>query len=122
MIVKNMLRIAIVFQRSLFAAGIASRLREAGFVDVCLMDVNRDQALEKVIDYRPHVVIYDSMDSGVVKDMWVFAFLKEIPGVRLIQVDYEREQMQVYCSQQMPAREMHEVISAMQKTIAVSVE
>jgi DNA-binding NarL/FixJ family response regulator len=117
----ELLRIAIVFNHSLFAAGIASRLREAGFTDVCLVDTQQINAMHKVIELNPNVVVYDSADAAMTKDLWVFAFLKNIPGVRLMQVDYAREEVQVYCSQQMPAHEMTEFISMM-KNIAITAD
>lgn len=117
----NSQRVTILFCNSLFAAGIASWLAEAGFTDVTLMEAGQTCLSEKLQLQHPDIIIYDSSDVNVIDDMCFFSVLRAIPGVHILQVDYEKEEVQIYYSQQKVAHEMGEFISLMQ-SISVSTD
>ena len=110
----NTQHVIILFQNSLFAAGIASRLTEAGYTDVNLLDAGQTNSTEKLQEQNPDVIIYDSSDQAVPEKMSLFSFLRDYPGLHILQVDYEKEEVQIYHSQQKAAHEMCEFISLMQ--------
>jgi AmiR/NasT family two-component response regulator len=116
----NTKHVIILFQNSLFAAGIASRLVEAGYTDVKLLDAGQSTSTDTLHEQHPDVIIYDSSDQAVPEKMSLFSFLRDFPGLHILQVDYEKEEVQIYHSQQKAAHEMCEVISLMQNiTVAV---
>lgn len=110
----NPLRVVIFFHNSLFAAGIASRLEEAGFSDVSLLDVNQFDATKIIQTVQPDIIIFDSSDLGVTENICFFSILQDLPGVQIMQVDYAREKVQIYCSRLKDAHEMSEFITLMQ--------
>ena len=110
----NPLHVAILFRNSLFAAGIASRLEEAGFSNVSLLDVSQYDTAKIVQTVQPKIIIFDSSDLGVTENLCFFAILRNLPGVQILQVDYAREEVQIYCSRLKNAHEMSEFISLMQ--------
>lgn len=110
----NPLRVVIFFHNSLFAAGIASRLEEAGFSDVSLLDVNQFDATKIIQTVQPDIIIFDSSDLGVTENICFFSILRDLPGVQIMQVDYAREKVQIYCSRLKDAHEMSEFITLMQ--------
>jgi len=114
----NPLHVAILFQNSLFAAGIASRLEEAGFSKISLLDINQYDSTKIIQTVQPKIIVFDSTDLGVTENVCFFAILRGLPGVQIMQVDYEREEVQIYCSRLKNAHEMSEFISLMQNITA----
>lgn len=114
----NPLRVVIFFHNSLFAAGIASRLEEAGFSDVSLLHVSQFDAEKIIQTVQPEIIIFDASDLDVAETICFFAILRGLPGVQIMQVDYAKEEVQIFCSRLKIAHEMGEFISLMQNITA----
>ena len=110
----NPLHIAILFRNSLFAAGVASRLGEVGYSNISLLNVGEYDSLKITQSVRPQIIVFDSTDLGVTENLCFFSILRDLPGVQIMQVDYEKEEVQIYCSRLKNAHEMSEFISLMQ--------
>lgn len=107
------LHVVILFKNSLFAAGIASWLAEAGFSNVHLLDATQPKVEEELHSQQSNIIIYDSSDLGVTENLSLFSILRDFPGLYILQVDYQKEEVQIFYSQQKFAHKMGEFISLM---------
>lgn len=97
---------------SLFAQGIASRLREyPDEVVVEVFDPRKPRALQRVIEASPRAVILET-EGTVANGMEVVcALLRALPTLKVFYVDPQRAQIQVVTSQQRQAVDVQGLVA-----------
>jgi DNA-binding NarL/FixJ family response regulator len=102
--------------RSIFAEGLASRLRqhlEAQDIDV--IDIRQETALARVIDDQPATVILDVSDPEVANGDWLDTLLSALPKLQVVCLDPLQDRMQVVTSRHGPVGQVDELIDLIQK-------
>ncbi len=104
-------RVVILSSRTLFAEGVAARLRqqlgehELRSVDACAPD-----ALSLVIQAQPDAVVLDGTDAAVTQHCPLGTLIAALPWLVIIQLDPGRDQIRVVTSQQRGADDVHDLI------------
>ncbi len=94
-------RVVILSGYSLFAEGVASRLRRyLQLVEFKILDPRQPDAMAQIAAAQPAVVILDSADTGVAQFCSLSNLLLEFPKLRIICLDSQHEQIQVVTSVQ----------------------
>lgn len=94
-------RIVILSGQSLFAEGIASRLKEYPHeVNVAVVDPEVPDCFAQISAHKPSVIILDTSD-GITSDMCPLnRLLALVPDLKVIHLDSQKEQIQVVTSEQ----------------------
>lgn len=104
-------RVVILSSHSLFAEGVASRLRQHGrHVDLQHVDVRQPDALMSVIDAHPSVVILDATDPNVDRQCPLGVMFQSLPSLRIIRLDPQQDRVQVVTSEQRLAGEVRDLV------------
>jgi DNA-binding NarL/FixJ family response regulator len=94
-------RVVILSGRSLFAEGIATRLREhPDQLELEIVNPRDPQALDRMIGRRPSVVIVDATDEDAARLKPMSTLLLALPALRVIRLDPGQDQIQVVTSEQ----------------------
>ncbi len=108
-------RVVILSSRSLFAEGVAARLRRSLAQDELLtIDARQDDALGQVVAARPVAVVLDATDPDVTRHCPLGALLTALPSLKIIRLDPEQDQIQVVTSEQREAGHMQDLIEVIQ--------
>ena len=103
--------LAIASGRSLFAAGVASRLRQyLPEVELKLIDLRQADAPRQIASVQPTVVILDVTDPEVVELLPLQQLLKVQPSLKIIHLDPQQAEIQVITSQQHVAAEVQDLV------------
>jgi hypothetical protein len=103
--------IVILTSRSLFAEGIATRLRQfLGEHALTLVDARQPEALQEVIAAEPQAVILDAGDEEVSRLAPLGVLLSALPGLRIVRLDAQREDIQVVTSERHEAGQARDLI------------
>ncbi len=106
--------VVILSSHSLFAEGVASRLRQhLQQVELEIVDSQRPDVMSQLVTCQPSIVILDISDPGVVQRCSLSKLLMSLPDLKVIRLDLEHEQAQVVTSEQHPAslvRDLAQVI------------
>ncbi len=115
------LRVAVLAQHSLFAEGLATRLREYKRVfEVFSIDATVvEDAIRRLLEAEPTIVIVDANDAGLLKEIPVTRLLNLLPGARVIQIDADSDRVQVFFSEQRYAPATNDLVSMMHDIAAV---
>jgi hypothetical protein len=102
--------VVILSDQALLAEGIASRLREY-LQCVSLEIVNRREAgaMAQITALGPSIVILDVTDSEIVQSSSLSALLLAFPGLPIIRLDPEQEQIQLVTSETHRAVEVRDL-------------
>ena len=104
--------VVILSGRSLFAEGVASRLRQhLERFKLHTVDSRQDDALAQVVAVRPSAVILDASDPNVTDHCPLNTLLEALPSLKIIRLDPQRNQVQVVTSEQRQATEVSDLIS-----------
>ncbi|HEY4690891.1 MAG TPA: hypothetical protein VIK33_16385 [Anaerolineae bacterium] len=105
-------RVIVLSPRSLFAEGVASRLRQhVDQIDLHTIDSREPDALTKVIAMRPDAVILDATDTEIERLCPLKAMLEALPTLKILRLDPQHEHVHVVTSEQHPAGEIGDLIS-----------
>ena len=114
----SQIRVVILTSRSIFAEGVASRLRqhlEGPEIDV--IDIRQPTALGRVVEDQPSMVILDASDPEVANGDWLDTLLTALPMVQVVRLDPLQDQMQVVTSRQSPVGQVNELIDMIKKNV-----
>ncbi len=104
-------RIAVLSSRTLFAEGMAARLRQSMDERAFRMiDAHQPEVMEQLAAFQPKVVILDATDEDVDHRYPLHRLLGALPGLTIIRVDPQYQQLQVISSQQRTIRNMSEIL------------
>jgi DNA-binding NarL/FixJ family response regulator len=109
--------VVIVSSRSLFAEGVAARLRQQLGDEALLVSYGHDAAaaVEQISRARPAMVVFDGTDPEVDEECLVGSLLVAMPHVRVVRLDPFHDQVQVVTSEQRTAfvaRDLLDVLRA----------
>jgi DNA-binding NarL/FixJ family response regulator len=106
-------RVVILSGQSLFAEGIASRLRQClESVELEIVDPRRPDATAQISAAEASIVILDVTDPGVTQFCSLSELLLSLPRIKIICLDPQQEQIQVVTSEQHPAVEVRDLTEA----------
>jgi DNA-binding NarL/FixJ family response regulator len=109
------LPVVVLFHHSLFASGIASRLRErTDLFDVQTLDASLTDVTLQLRIARPAIVIIDAVDTSVSEIIPILKLFEILPDAKVLQLDYNRDRVQIFSSEQRRTHETGELISVMQ--------
>jgi len=103
-----MKQIYIVSNHAMFGRGLESLLREEENVNIVGQETNIKRAIERIKTIRPDVVILDT-DSPASE---VMPILREIPGVKVVGLSLQNNQLHVYQAQQRVATGVQDLLDA----------
>ncbi len=110
------LRIVVLSRCSIFADGIARRLAERADVEmVQLVDASQDEALDRVRELEPSMIIIDQTDMENHLRVPVACILSAVPGAKLVQVNPNNDQIVIFTSVEMRASRVHDLVTAVQE-------
>jgi hypothetical protein len=105
------MRIVILSARSLFADGIASKLRQVEHdLEMNVMDPRQPGALERIVSAQPSVIIMDGTDSELAEHVPLGQLVSYMPTVRVIWLDPQQELIQLVTSEQRVATNVNDLI------------
>jgi DNA-binding NarL/FixJ family response regulator len=114
----SQIRVVILSSRSIFAEGVASRLRlHLETQDIDVIDVREQAALEQVVANHPSTVILDASDPEVANGDWLDTLLTAMPKLQVVCLDPLQDQMQVVTSRQRPVGQVDELIDLIKKNV-----
>ena len=97
--VMSIQHVVILSCQSLLAAGTASRLREKwDSFEITVIDIHDPAKLEKIVALHPRAVIMDSSSTCADSECTAIALLQQIPDLKLIRLDVEKDNIQVVSS------------------------
>ncbi len=109
-------RVVILSGHSLFAEGIASRLRQhPEALDLHIVDPHVPGAIDQVAAAHPSAVIVDATDLEAEQLCPLSSLLVQLPALKVIRLDPQRNQIQVVTSAERivtEVRDLLEVIDA----------
>ena len=110
-------RVVILSGHSLFAEGVASRLKKhLDRLDLQVVDINEEDVLSKVVSLKPATVILDAMDSERNNPLPLSKLLKALPGVTVIRLDPQQTQVQVVTSEERMLGEVKDLIEVIEES------
>ena len=104
-------RVVILAGHSLFAEGVASRLRK--YIDrfnLKVLDINEEDVLSKIVSLKPATVILDAMNAETSENLPLSKLLKALPEVTIIRLDPQQTQVQVVTSEERMLDEVQDLI------------
>ncbi|MBI3361508.1 MAG: hypothetical protein HY023_10400 [Chloroflexi bacterium] len=108
-------RVVVLSHRSLFAGGIASRLRErADLVDVQTVDASLPDALDQLRAVAPAFVVVDVADTAADR-ISIGQVLDLLPEARVIRIDPGSDHVQICSRVRRRARGVDELIEVMRQ-------
>ncbi len=110
------IRIVVLSGHSLFAEGVASRLRQyLQKIELEIVDPGQPDAMAQIAEAQPTIVLLDVTDPETTRFCPLSKLLLLFPELKVIRLDPQHEQIQVVTSEQRPAvkvRDLIEVIAA----------
>ena len=104
-------RVVILSAQSLFAEGVASRLRQhSERLEIQTIDPRRANVTEQVIAAQPSAVIIDASDPDAEMYCSIGELLVALPSLKIIRLDPQQPQIQVVTSEQRTAGEVRDLI------------
>ncbi len=104
-------RIVILSGQSLFAEGIASRLKEYPHeINVAVVDPDGPDCFELISAHKPSVIILDASDGITTALCPLNRLLALVPDLKVIHLDSQKEQVQVVTSEQHEAAGVDDLI------------
>jgi DNA-binding NarL/FixJ family response regulator len=102
--------IVIVSNHSLFADGVATRLRQhLTAIELASIDPRQPNATESILAAQPSVVLLDNSLPDIARLCRVEELLRSLPGLRVIRFDPATHQVQVMTSQEWPVATVREL-------------
>ena len=112
----SQIRVVILSSRSIFAEGVASRLRQhLETQDIDVIDIRQHTALASIVADHPSTVILDASDPEVVNGDWLDTLLSALPKLQVVCLDPLQDRMQVVTSRQGPVGQVDELIDIITK-------
>lgn len=110
------LRVVILSHRSLFASGIASRLREyPGQVEVHTLAADLPDLARELRALTPAVVIVDTTDADTARTLPLPELLGAVPDAKAILIDPRQGVVEVFSLEKHRAQGVDELIAVMRE-------
>lgn len=110
------LHVVILSGRSLFAEGVASRLRQhPQRVKLEVMDARQPDVMARILSDEPSAVILDAADPDIAKLGLLAKLQLALPGLKVICLDSERDRVQVMTSERLPAAQVHDLLDVIER-------
>ncbi len=110
-------RVVILSGHSLFAEGVASRLKKhLDRLDLQVVDINEEDVLSTLVSLKPATVILDAMDAETSKTIPLSKLLKSLPDVTIIPLDPQQTRVQVVTSKEHMLGEVKDLIEVIQES------
>jgi DNA-binding NarL/FixJ family response regulator len=104
-------RLIILSNHSLFAEGVASRLRQyPERVDVRFVDPQQADYLDQIKEIRPSAVIIDAADTDRTQCCLLCDLLMALGNVKLIRLEVQHKDIQIVTSSQHSLAEVRDII------------
>jgi hypothetical protein len=95
------IRVVILSSRTLFAEGIAQRLRQSPeLLELHLVDAQQMDALERVVSAQPSTVLLDATDEETTRQCPLGQLFSALPSLTVVYLDPQQQRMQVVTSAQ----------------------
>ena len=110
-------RVVILSGHSLFAEGVASRLKKhLDRLDLQVVDINEEDVLSKVVSLKPATVILDALDKERSQLLPLSQLLRSLPGVTVIRLDPQQTKVQVVTSEERMLGEVKDLIDVIEES------
>jgi hypothetical protein len=107
--------VVILSAQSLFAEGVASRLRQyLHHTELKIVDPRQSDAMAQIIAVQPAFVLLDVTDSEATRLCSLSKLLLSLPALKIIRLDPRNGQIQVVTSEQRPAVEVRDLIEVIE--------
>lgn len=111
-------RIVILSSHSLFAEGVANRLRQyLQQVELEIVDPQQRDIVTQITTAQPSIVILDITDTEVTRFFSLSELLLSLPALKVIHLDPHHEKIQVVTSEQRSAVEVHDLVEVIEQSI-----
>ena len=108
-------RLIILSDHTLFAEGVASRLRQyPERVDVRFVDPQQADYLEKIKEIRPSAVIIDAADTDRTQCCLLCDLLMALVNVTIIRLEVQHKDIQIVTSSQQPLTEVKDILDVVE--------
>jgi DNA-binding NarL/FixJ family response regulator len=108
--------VVILSGHSLFAEGVASRLKKhLDRLDLQVVDIDAQDVISKIVGLNPATVILDATDAESNSVVPLSELLKALPGVSIICLDPQQSQVQVVTSEERILGEVKDLIEVIQR-------
>ena len=108
--------IVILSGRSLFAEGVASRLRQhPQRVRVEVMDAHQPDAVTQIASVRPSAVILDTADTEITQLCLLARLQLTLPGLKVICLNTKQARIQVMTCEQLPATQVNDLLDVIER-------
>ena len=112
-------RVVVLSHRSLFANGIASRLRDhTDLVEAHTVEAGQPDALERLRALHPAIVVMGAADTSAVEAVRLASLLDTLPEVKVIRLDPGSDDVRVYNCVRHRAQGIGELIEVMRQVSA----
>jgi DNA-binding NarL/FixJ family response regulator len=105
----------VISGHSLFAEGIASQLQQhLQQWELQVVDARQPDATAQIIATQPSAVILDTTDPEIAQLCILSRLQLALPGLKIICLDPQQEQIQVLTSEQRPANQLRALIEVIE--------
>ena len=109
-------RLIILSNHTLFAEGVASRLRQyPARVEVHFVDPQQADYLDLIKAIRPSAVVIDAADTDSTQCCLLCDLLMALENVTLIRLDVQHKDIQIVTSLQRPLAEVKDIIEIVEQ-------
>jgi AmiR/NasT family two-component response regulator len=112
-----MMRVFIVSSHPLFGQGVESLLRQEAGVEIVGREADVDEAVERIKELRPDVVILDSADLVSDPTPAVMRILREGVRAKVIGLNLEDNTMCVYRGEQREVKGVEDLVEAIEPSL-----
>ena len=110
-------RLIILSDHSLFAEGVASRLRQyPERVDVRFVDPQQTDYLDQIKEIRPSAVIVDAADTDCTQCCLLCDLLTALANVTIIRLEIQHKDIQIVTSSQHPLNEVRDILDIVERS------
>lgn len=107
--------VVILAGHTLFSEGVAARLRRhEDWLELHMVDAGSNDALQQVLSASPGTVILDAGNPPLAGQCSLSELFQALPGVQVVWLDPERDQIQCLTSQQRLAVDITDLIDVIQ--------
>lgn len=107
-----MKRVFLLSCHLLFGRGVESLLRRERGLEIVGCETDVDQAVKRIKELRPDVVIVDSSDPAVDLTPGVMCILRERAGAKIIGLNLKDNTLCIYRGEQRIARKVEDLLEA----------
>ena len=111
-------RVVVLSKHSLLTDGIVSQLREYEHIfDVTVIDMQN--AASELLAANPEIIIVDTLNEEGIENLLSASLLRLLPAAKIIQLDINNNNVQVFKSEQWRVQENCSLISVLEKAVAL---